>query len=103
MTAAVVVALAVGIYSLRLTGMLALSRWLQRPGIEAALRLVPTAVIAGVVSLQVFAAGDRLTLDARVWGAAAAALCVWRKLPLVAVLVVAVLVTAAVRRIGLAS
>ena len=103
MTAAVVLALGVGIYALRLTGMLALAPWLRRPGVEAALRLGPTAVSAAVVALQVFVLGDRLALDARAWGAAAAAVCVWRRQQLVVVLVAAAVVTAVVRATGLAA
>lgn len=103
MTVPVVLALAVGIFGLRLTGMFGLSRWLRRPAVESALRLVPVSVMAGVVALQVLTKGRDLGVDARAWGALAAALAVWRRLPLVVVLVLAAATTALVRATGLAS
>lgn len=102
MTVGVVVALAAGIYATRLTGMFALSRWQHHPLVEAALRLVPVSVMAAVVALQIFTSGRELGVDARAWGAVAAALAAWRRQPLVVVLVAAASVTAVVRAAGIA-
>lgn len=103
MTVAVVLGVAAGIYGLRLVGMFALSRWLRVPAVDAALRAVPVAVIAAVVVLQVFTRGQQLGVDARAYGAAAAALATWRRQPLVVVLIAASAVTALVRASGLAA
>ncbi len=98
-----VLVLAVGIMSLRLAGMFVLGETARGGRVERLLRLVPVAVIAGVVTLQTIGKGQTLVVDARLWGALAAGLAVWRRAPLIVVLVVAAATTALVRATGLAA
>ncbi len=103
MTLTSVLVLAVGIFGLRLAGMFVLGETARGGAVERLLRLVPVAVIAAVVTLQTVAKGQDLVVDARLWGAAVAALAVWRRAPLIVVLVAAAATTAIVRATGLAA
>jgi branched-subunit amino acid transport protein len=71
------------------------SRWAKL------MMLVPIAVVAAVFAAQTFTSRDHIVLDARVLGVAAASMAVWRKAPMVVVVVVAAGTTAAVRALNL--
>ena len=58
--------------------------------------LAPVMLIALVVT-QTFAAGESVTVDARVPGVVAGAIAVWRRVPLVLAMVIGAAVTASVR------
>jgi branched-subunit amino acid transport protein len=58
--------------------------------------LAPVMLIALVVT-QTFAAGESVTVDARVPGVIAGAIAVWRRVPLVLAMVIGAAVTALVR------
>lgn len=58
--------------------------------------LAPT-LLAALVATQVFAEGQRLVVDARLAGVAAAAVALWLRMPVLAVVVIAAAMTAAVR------
>lgn len=94
------VILAAGVYGQRLLGMTAanasgiVTRW--RPVLDA----IPLAIIVAVIALQAASSAGSLGLDARLVGVAAAGLCIWRRLPLAVVVVVAAAVTALVRLIA---
>lgn len=64
--------------------------------------LVPIAVVAAVFAVQTFTSRDQIVLDARVAGVAAASIAVWRRAPMVLVVIVAAGVTAGVRALHLA-
>ncbi|MFN0090172.1 MAG: AzlD domain-containing protein [Acidimicrobiales bacterium] len=64
--------------------------------------LVPISVVAAVFAVQTFTTRDQIVLDARVLGVGAAAFTVWRRAPMVVVVLVAAGVTAAARALGAA-
>jgi branched-subunit amino acid transport protein len=69
-----------------------LPRWLQRLAM-----LVPAALLAALVATSTFADGRTLSIDAKAAGLAAAAVALWRKAGFVTTVVIAAVVTAAVR------
>lgn len=92
--------LGAGVYGQRLLGMVAVDTSRLAERWHAVLATVPLAIIAAVVALQTATSAGALTVDARLPGLAAGALCAWRRLPLAAVVVVAAAVTAGVRAAG---
>lgn len=97
LTWSVVALLAFGVYGQRAVGATAIDtnrldeRW------QRVLTALPLAIIAAVVALQTFTTDRALVLDARVAGIAVAALCAWRRLPLLVTVVAAATTTAALR------
>ncbi|MEQ8840025.1 MAG: AzlD domain-containing protein [Acidimicrobiales bacterium] len=63
----------------------------------AMVALIPPALFAALIAVQTLDHGGTLRLDARVVGVAAGAVAVWRKLPFVVVVLLAMAVTAAIR------
>ncbi|MFN0030499.1 MAG: AzlD domain-containing protein [Acidimicrobiales bacterium] len=63
--------------------------------------LVPISVVAAVFAVQTVGSRDQIVLDARIFGVLAAAVAVWRKAPMVVVVIVAAGVTAAIRALNL--
>ena len=61
--------------------------------------LLAPALLAALVAINTFGAGRALVLDERVLGVAAAAVAVWRKAPVLLVVVIAATVTAVARAI----
>ncbi len=59
--------------------------------------LLAPALLAALVAINTFGSGQSLTLDARVLGVAAAAVAVWRRAPVLLVVVIAAAVTALAR------
>jgi branched-subunit amino acid transport protein len=70
------------------------------PRLAAVIVLLGPALLAALVAINTFGAGRALTLDARVLGVGAAALAIWRRAPLLLVVVIAAGVTAFARAIG---
>jgi len=64
------------------------------------LELLAPALLAALVVTQTVGGERELVLDARALGVAAAAVAMWRRLPLLVVVVVAAVVTAAARLVG---
>lgn len=62
--------------------------------------VLPAAVLAAIVVVQTFGDGRSLTLDARAVGITVAALALWRRAPLLVVLVLAAGTTALVRLVS---
>lgn len=58
---------------------------------------LPAPLLAALVAISTFTSDAAWTLDARVIGLGAAAIALWRKLPFVAVVIVAAAATAFVR------
>ncbi|MFL5604491.1 MAG: AzlD domain-containing protein [Gemmatimonadaceae bacterium] len=79
--------------------LLAGKRSISLGGRAALARLAP-ALFGALLATQTFARDGALTLDARAGGLAAAALGAYLRLPPLLVLGVAVVVTAALRRLG---
>jgi len=84
-------------FALKLAGWLVPPRALEDPRVRRATVLLPVALLAGLVVVQVFAARRTLVLDARAAGLAAGALALLLRAPFLVVVVVAA-ATAAVLR-----
>ena len=94
--------LSVGNAITRALGMFVLGRRAAvNPRWTKLMALVPIAVVAAVFAVQTFTSRDQIVLDARVAGVAAASVAVWRRAPMVLVVIVAAGVTAGVRALHL--
>lgn len=69
------------------------------PRIASLIGLLAPALLAALVSINTFGAGRSLMLDERVLGVAAAGVAIWRKAPVLLVVVIAATVTAVTRAI----
>ncbi len=94
--------LSIGNAITRATGMFVLGR---RAGVNPRwtklMALVPISVVAAVFAVQTFTSRDQIVLDARIAGVAAASVAVWRKAPMVIVVLIAAGVAAGVRALHL--
>ena len=88
---------AAGCYGLKAAGWFAPAGLLERPVVRTAAALLPIALLAALVVVQVFADGRSLHLDARAAALGAGALCLWRRLPFLVVVVVAAATAALLR------
>lgn len=88
---------AVGAYLLKLAGLSIPGSVLEHPLVHRVADLIPVALLAALVAVQVFAAGPELALDARAAGLAAAVVALVLRAPFIVVVLVAA-VTAAVLR-----
>lgn len=66
-------------------------------GLTGVVELLAPAVLGALVAVQSFGDGQALTLDARLIGVAAAGVALWRKAPLLVVVIVAAAATALAR------
>ncbi len=66
----------------------------------AVLRLAGPALLAALIATGAFTTGQDLVLDVRAVGLAAAAIAVWARAPALVVVVIAAVLTAAIRAIG---
>ena len=67
------------------------------PRVGSLIGLLAPALLAALVAINTFGSGRALVLDERVLGMAAAGVAVWRKAPLLLVVVIAASVTAVAR------
>lgn len=88
----------VGAYALKLAGLSIPASVLERPLVHRIADLMPVALLAALVGVQVFGAGASLTLDARAAGLAAAVVALLLRAPFIVVVLVAA-VTAALLRL----
>ena len=95
---AVILATAAGCYLVKLAGLSVPERILDHPLVERIADLLPVAMLAALIGVQVFADGSELTVDARLVGLAAAVVALLLRAPFVVVVVVAA-ATAAVARL----
>ena len=96
MWTAIVVA-GVGCYLLKLAGLSVPPRVLERPLVERVADLIPVALLAALVAVQVFASGHSLVLDARAAGLGVAVLLLLLRAPFLVVVFGAALVAALLR------
>jgi hypothetical protein len=82
---------------LKVAGPVALGGRPLRPEVLNVVELLASALLAALVVVETFGQGRSLVLDARVLGAAFAALAVWRRAPMIVVVVGAAAVTAIAR------
>ena len=88
---------AAGCYLLQLAGLSIPAGVLQRPLVERIADLIPVALLAALVAVQVFARGTHLTLDARAAGLAVAVVALLLRAPFLVVVVAAALTAALLR------
>jgi branched-subunit amino acid transport protein len=92
-----VVLLALGAYGFKALGLLVIGDRALPPVVDRCLALIPPAMLAALIVANTFSSGQDLVLDARAVGVGAAALMVWRRAPVIVVIVGAAAVTALVR------
>ncbi|HET7069515.1 MAG TPA: AzlD domain-containing protein [Nocardioides sp.] len=97
MTWVAILGAGVGCYLLKLAGVSLPARVLDHPVVERVADLIPVALLAALVAVQVFADGTRLTLDARALGLAAAVVALLLRAPFLVVVFVAALAAALAR------
>jgi hypothetical protein len=93
----VIAALALATVALKLAGPLALGGRPLQPGAMNVVQLLASALLAALVVVETFGKGRSLVLDARVIGAAFAAVAVARRAPMIVVVLGAAAVTALAR------
>jgi len=86
-----------GCYALKLLGLSVPPRVLDDRRVRHVGSLLPIAMLSAFIATQTFGDGTDLAFDARVAGVAMAAVCVWRRLPFLVVIVAACAATALVR------
>lgn len=97
MTWVAIVVAGVGCYLLKLAGLSVPGRVLEHPGVARAADLLPVALLAALVAIQVFTTGQSLVLDARALGLAMAVVLLVLRAPFLVVVSGAALVAALVR------
>jgi branched-subunit amino acid transport protein len=86
-----------GCYLLKLAGMSIPAAVLERPLVERITDLIPVALLAALVAVQVFARGAHLTVDARAAGLGVAVVALLLRAPFLVVVVAAALTAALLR------
>ena len=87
----------VGCYLLKLAGLSLPERVLAHPTVERVADLIPVALLAALVAVQVFSTGPELVLDARALGLAFAVVALLLRMPFLVVVVGASVVAAVAR------
>jgi branched-subunit amino acid transport protein len=96
-----VLATAAGCYALKLTGLTVPRGMLNNPRVRRFAELVPVALLAALVAVQTFGAGQSLAVDpARLAGLGAAVVALLLRAPFLVVIVVAAAVAAGLRALG---
>ena len=88
---------ALGCYLLKLAGLSVPGHVLEKPIVERIADLLPVALLAALIAVQVFATGPELVLDARVAGLLAAMAALLLRAPFIVVVLVAALTAALIR------
>ena len=94
---AAVLAAALGCYLLKLTGLAGPPAVLERPWVARVADLLPVALLAALIAVQVLSEGQRLVLDARLAGLAAAVVALLLRAPFLVVVGLAALTAALAR------
>jgi branched-subunit amino acid transport protein len=98
MTWSLVLGLATGAYFFKVLGLVVLGQRAMPPALERCLALIPAALIAALIAKDTLTTGQELVVDARLAGVAAATIAAWRRLPVVAVIIIGATVTAVLRQ-----
>jgi branched-subunit amino acid transport protein len=88
---------AVGCYLLKLAGLSVPAAVLEHPLVERIADLLPVALLAALVAVQVFSSGSTLVLDARAVGLGVAVVALLLRAPFIVVVAAAALAAALVR------
>ncbi|GAB2880066.1 AzlD domain-containing protein [Nocardioides pacificus] len=94
---AVIVATGVGCWLLKLAGLSVPPSVLDRPVVRRVADLLPVALLAALVAVQVFSDGDSLAIDARAAGLGVAVLLLTLRAPFLLVVVGAAATAALLR------
>ena len=97
MTWAAIIGAGIGCYLLKLAGMSVPARVLERPLVERIADLIPVALLAALIAVQVFVSGSHLTIDARAAGLGVAVVALLLRAPFLVVVVAAALTAALLR------
>jgi hypothetical protein len=89
----------VGTMAIKAVGPLLLGGRQLPARLSGVIELLAPALLGALIAVQTFGAGQALAIDERVLGVAAAAIAIWRKAPLLVVVVLAAVVTALARAI----
>jgi len=92
-----------GCYLTKLAGHSVPQRVLNQPRVSRVAALLPVSLLAALVAVQTFGAGQSLVVDARLAGVAAAAVALVLRAPFLVVIVVAGAVAAGLRLLGWAA
>ncbi len=92
-----VLAAAVGCYALKLAGLSVPPSVLERPAVSRVADLLPVALLAALIAVQVLGSDQRLVLDARAAGLAAAVVALLLRAPFLVVVMAAALTAALLR------
>ena len=84
-------------FGIKWLGYMVPARWLHQPRIARTAGAITIALLAALVAMNAFAAGQHLALDARLAALMAAALGLALRLPFLAVVVLGAVAAAAVR------
>ncbi len=93
----VVALVGVGTVAIKAAGPVLLGGRPLPPRLTGVVELLAPALLGALVAVQTFGNGQALAFDARLIGVAAAAIALWRKAPLLVVVVVAAAGTAIAR------
>jgi Branched-chain amino acid transport protein (AzlD) len=93
----VIAALALATAALKVAGPLTVGGRPLPASVLGVVELLAAALLAALVVVETFGKGQSLVVDARVVGAAFAAIAVWRRAPMIVVVVGAAAVTALTR------
>ena len=94
---AAVLVTAAGCYLLKLLGLSVPERVLEHPVVSRVADLIPVALLAALVAVQVLADGSRLVVDARLAGLAVAAVALVFRAPFLIVVVLGAATAALLR------
>lgn len=87
-------------YAFKVLGLVVVGDRRLPPALDRCLALIPAALVAAIIIRGTFSDGQQLVLDARAAGVATAVVAAWRRLPLIAVIIIGAAVTALVRAIA---
>ena len=93
----VILGTAVGCYVAKLAGLSVPARVLEHPVVERVADLLPVAMLAALIGVQVLADGQELAVDARLLGLGAAVVALLLRAPFIVVVAVAAAVAAVAR------
>jgi branched-subunit amino acid transport protein len=97
MTWAAILVAAAGCYAWKLLGLSVPARILEHPVVERIADLLPVAMLAALIAVQVLTTGQSIEVDARVVGLGAAVVALVLRAPFIVVVLVAAVTTALVR------
>jgi branched-subunit amino acid transport protein len=92
-----VIGAGIGCYLLKVAGLSMPPSVLEHPVVERVADLIPVALLAALVAVQVFATGSSLAVDARLAGLATALVLLLLRAPFLVVVFGAALVAALIR------